>query len=190
MARAPDKGDTGPVTPVTRACVTTDTPRTTKGTVNESPQLPEPARSAEPASCNGDPRSSRQESKELIYPEALSWEEHIAAEKLLTAFPSAVAQQLLDELTGRMASGSIRLAPINYLRGLVREAWAERFTPTLALKVGAIRRQREKNEAALRRAEVDQLKILETRSGGEDNALAKKLRTIRDHRKGNLIDKD
>ncbi len=186
LARAPDKGDTGPVTPVTRARVTTDTPRTTKGTINESPRLPEPARSTEPASCDGDPRSSRQEIKELIYPEALSREEQAAAEKLLTAFPSAMAQQLLDELTGRMASGSIRLAPINYLRGLVREARAERFTPTLALKVGATRRQREKNAAALRRAELDQLKILETRSGHEDSALAKKLRTIRDRHKGNL----
>ena len=77
----------------------------------------------------------------------------------------------------------------NYLRGLIREARAERITPTLALKVGATRRQREKNEAVLRRAEVDQLKILETRSGHEDSALAKKLRTIRDRRKGNLNDK-
>lgn len=122
----------------------------------------------------------------MIYPEALSWEEQAAAEKLLIAFPSAMTQQLLDELTGRMASGSIRLGPINYLRGLIREARAERFTPTLALKVGATRRQREKNEAVLRRAEVDQLKILETRSGHEDSALAKKLRTIRDRQKGNL----
>jgi len=187
LARAPDKGDTGPVTPVTRARVTTDTPRTTKGTINESPQQPEPARNAEPASRTEEPpRSSHQESKELIYPKTLSWEEQAAAEKLLAAFPSAVAQQLLDELTGRMASGSIRLAPINYLRGLIREARAERFTPTLALKVGATRREREKNKAALQRAEVDQLKILETRSGGEDNALAKKLRTIRDRQKGNL----
>jgi hypothetical protein len=72
------------------------------------------------------------------------------------------------------------------LRGLIREARAGRFTPTLALKVGVTRRQREKNEAALRRAEVDQLKILETRRGGEDSALAKKLRTIRDRQKGNL----
>ena len=186
LARAPDKGDTGPVTPVTRARVTADTPRTTKRTGNETPQLPEPARNAESASRNGDPRSSCQESKELFYPEALSREEHAAAEKLLVAFPSAVAQQLLDELTGRMASGSIRLAPINYLRGLIREARAERFTPTLALTVGATRRQREKNAAALRRAELDQLEILETRSGHEDSALAKKLCAIRDRYKGNL----
>ena len=97
-----------------------------------------------------------------------------------------MAQQLLDELTGRMVSGSIRLAHINYLRGLIREARAECLTPTLALKVGATRRQREKNEAVLRRAEVDQLKILETRGGHDDSALAKKLHTIRDHHKGNL----
>lgn len=90
----------------------------------------------------------------LVFPKGLSEAERSSARRQLAGFPEALAQQLLDELAGRMAAGAIQVAPLAYLRGLVRRARQGRFTPELALRVSDQRRRRRQAEAALRRVEA------------------------------------
>jgi hypothetical protein len=90
----------------------------------------------------------------LEYPKGLSAVEVQVAGGLMAAFSVELAQQLLDELAGRMAADTVRLAPLAYLRGLARRAKAGDFKPELALRVQDARQSRRRVEAALGRAEA------------------------------------
>jgi hypothetical protein len=89
----------------------------------------------------------------LEYPKGLSAGERNEAMKKLAGFPANLAQQLLDELAGRMQAGTIQVASLAYLRGLMRRAHAGKFTPEAAFQVAEKRERRRRNEAAVRRAE-------------------------------------
>jgi hypothetical protein len=65
---------------------------------------------------------------QLVYPKGLSETERVAAGRQLEPFPLELAQQLLDELAGRMAVNAIHLTPLAYLRGLVGERGPETET--------------------------------------------------------------
>ena len=71
---------------------------------------------------------------QLVYPKGLSGTERVAARSQLEPLPVELAQQLLDELAGRMAANAIHLTPLAYLRGLVRRAQTGDFTPEVALQ--------------------------------------------------------
>lgn len=88
----------------------------------------------------------------LTHPAALSAPEIAEADRKLAGLPVELTQQLLDELTGRMASGQIRGSPLSYLRGLIARAKQGTFTPECAVTVAADREQRRRSEAALERA--------------------------------------
>ena len=88
----------------------------------------------------------------LEYPPGLSAPETAAAKQQLARLPVELAQELLDELAGRMASGGIRGSPLSYLRGLIGRAKEGAFTPEAAVTIAAGREQRRQTEAALERA--------------------------------------
>ena len=88
----------------------------------------------------------------LEYPSRLAAPETAAAKQQLAGLRVDLAQQVLDELAGRMASGGIRGSPLSYLRGLVARAKEGAFTPEAAVTVAAAREQRRRSEAALERA--------------------------------------
>jgi hypothetical protein len=94
-----------------------------------------------------------------------------------------LAQQLLDELAGRIETGSIRVAPLAYLRGLVTRARADEFTPEAALQVADKRKRRRQTEAALRQAEATHRDKLRDKgplvSHIQDNPLVRRLEAIR-----------
>ena len=89
---------------------------------------------------------------DLIFPEGLTAEEKSAASTLVLRCP-ALAQALLDELTGRMRSNAVKTSPVAYLRGMVTRALAGTFVPELGLAVAAARRKRR--EEAIARAQRD-----------------------------------
>lgn len=84
----------------------------------------------------------------LIFPGTLLPEERAAA-WLLIRHCADQAQALLDELSARMQTKSVRTSPIAYLRGLVRRADAGQFVPELGLRVAAAR-QKHHEESILR----------------------------------------
>ncbi len=88
----------------------------------------------------------------LTHPAALSAPEIAEAERKLAGLPVELAQQLLDELAGRMATAQIRGSALSYLRGLIARAEQGTFTPECAVTVAADREQRRRSEAALERA--------------------------------------
>ena len=88
----------------------------------------------------------------FTHPAGLSPPELAEADRKLAGLPSELAQQLLDELAGRMASGQIRGSPLSYLRGLIARAKQGTFTPECAVTVAADREQRRRSEAAVERA--------------------------------------
>ena len=91
---------------------------------------------------------------ELVFPKQLSKRETIEAQEKVAGFPFELAQQILDELAARMKAGAIRVAPLAYLRGLVKRAQAGEFTPEAALRVAEGRERRRQTEAVLHRIET------------------------------------
>ena len=178
LSGAPDMGDRGPLTPVTGPPDGSVTPRTTNRTIIESPlppsaSAPLKASGTQAAVCGGGDRN------QLEYPNGFLDQERRLAHELLAAFPTALAQQLLDELAGRMAGDSIRSAPLAYLRGLARRAKVGDFTPELALGVAGARKRRRQVEAALHRAEAACEKDLAANATNKDDPLVRRLATLR-----------
>jgi hypothetical protein len=103
--------------------------------------------------CDRDPgRGPADDAATLEYPIGLSAPETTAAKQQLAGLPVELAQELLDELAGRMASGGIRGSPLSYLRGLLARAKRGAFTPEAAVTAAAAREQRRRSEAALEQA--------------------------------------
>jgi hypothetical protein len=75
----------------------------------------------------------------LEYPAGLSRPETAAAKWQLAGLPGELAQELLDELAGRMAGEGIRGSPLSYLRGLLARAKEGAFTPEVAVSVATAR---------------------------------------------------
>lgn len=87
----------------------------------------------------------------LIYPKQFSPKEIALATRNLEAFPPALAQELLDELAGRLNTHSVRGAPLSYLRSLIARAKAGTFEPEIGVRI-ALARQRDKELAAQRQS--------------------------------------
>ena len=84
------------------------------------------------ADCGGD----------LIFADQMLPQECAAARMLL--HPCGYqAQEILDELTGRLQAKGVRGSPVAYLRGLITRAEAGTFIPELGLPIAAERRKRQ-----------------------------------------------
>ncbi|MHB8390163.1 MAG: helix-turn-helix domain-containing protein [Acidobacteriaceae bacterium] len=78
-----------------------------------------------------------------IYPSQLSSREVVLARRRLAALPDTVAQELLDELAGRLNAKSIRGSPLSYLRALIARADACTFTPEVGVRVAQARERQQ-----------------------------------------------
>jgi hypothetical protein len=76
----------------------------------------------------------------LVFPASFSSVMKGAARQLLIGLPEEVAQLLVDEVAGRLATGGIRSSPVSYLRSLIARQIEGTFVPELAHHV-AERRQ-------------------------------------------------
>jgi len=157
------------------------TPRTTSRTQKEPPPQKiqaKPIAPVERVSAKG----GGGDFFELEYPKGLSASEREEARKKLTDLPVELAQQLLDELAGRMAADTIRVSPLAYLRGLIDRAHQGDFTPEVALKVADKRKCRRQTEAAREQSEAIHKKAIADRIATvatDSNPLVRKLADIR-----------
>lgn len=87
----------------------------------------------------------------LIFPKQLTTRESELAMRHLGALAPVLAQELLDELAGRLNAHAVRGAPLGYLRSLAVRAEAGTFTPEAGIRV-ALARERDKELSALRTA--------------------------------------
>ena len=103
---------------------------------------------------------------DLTYPDGLTPEEKSAASALVCRCP-ALAQALLDELTARMRSNSVKTSAIAYLRGMVTRALAGKFVPELGLAVAAARRKRREEAIARAKRDAEEQRLAVERASPE-----------------------
>ncbi|MBE0623475.1 MAG: hypothetical protein IH606_01560 [Burkholderiales bacterium] len=101
-----------------------------------------------------------------IFPDGLTPEEKCAASALVSRCP-ALAQALLDELTARMRSNSVKTSRIAYLRGMVTRALAGKFVPELGLAVAAARLKRREEAIVRARRDADERRLAAERASPE-----------------------
>jgi len=111
---------------------------TTEHTIEIKPPQP----SADSAGENGG---------DLVYPKQLSPKEVALAMRKLQPLSPMLAQELLDELAGRLNAHAVRCSPLSYLRSLIARAEAGTFTPESGVRV-ALARERDQEIAALKQA--------------------------------------
>jgi hypothetical protein len=93
----------------------------------------------------------------LIFPQRLSESQRAALHHQLDGLPRHTAQQILDELAGRMQCSEVK-NPIGYAGTLIRRARDGSFAPELALAVADARHRRE--EDLRQRAEQEAAALL------------------------------
>ena len=102
------------------------------------PTPPQPPPSATASTANAPPAkggTDRGGGGGWIFPNGLSAREvHLATDKL-APLPPGLAQDVLDELAGRLAAHCIRGSPLSYLRVLIARAQAGTFTPEAGVRV-------------------------------------------------------
>lgn len=199
LSGGPDAGVSTPGRPRQEGTDTGVSPRTTKEPKRKPPQpqtfvAVAPAREttgvvsdnssgdAEPKGVVSGNSGGDGPDRRLDYPKALTEPERVEARKQLAALPHDLAQQLLDELAGRMKVGTIRIAPLAYLRGLITRARAGDFTPEVALQIADVRTRRRRVEAALRQADAIRSETKDdvlTAAPTSDSPLVRRLNAIR-----------
>ena len=119
------------------------TPGTTSRTVIDQ-SLPPDATTSETLACGGE--------RKLSFPGALTAAERRVAKARLGKFPAPLAQQILDELNGRLARGEVRTSALAYLNGLIARAREGSFEASAELK--KLRLPRPRREADIAEPEV------------------------------------
>lgn len=89
--------------------------------------------------------------QDLIFPKQMSREEIAFARRLLLSLTDIEAQQVLDELAGRLNGNQVTSNPLSYLRGLVKRVKSGEFSPEAGVRV-ALARKRERELAAMKPA--------------------------------------
>ena len=115
----------------------------------------------------------------LVFPGGLSECEQTAARAKLATIPSALAQELLDELAARMNAGAIRSTPLSYLRGLIKRAQYGAFTPEAGWRVAQARERQCQNEAIARRSAVAAAHAELPRECNDNDPFVQRVRAIR-----------
>lgn len=72
--------------------------------------------------------------RKLIFPSKFTAAECVEATHRLNRFPTPLAQQILDELNGRMERGEIKTTALAYLGGLISRAGAGTFVTNVERK--------------------------------------------------------
>lgn len=79
----------------------------------------------------------------LTYPKDILSEEQNQAEKLVKQLTASLAQQVIDEWAGIIATNTIRSSKLGCLRGIVNRAKEGRFTPEKGLRIAAARQRQQ-----------------------------------------------
>lgn len=87
------------------------------------------------------------EAGDLAYPARLSAKEREIARQQLQALPLNVAQQVLDELAGRLQRNAVRGSPLSYLRALIKSAVLGEFMPEVGVSVAQAREKATRRTA-------------------------------------------
>lgn len=119
------------------------TPLTTNRTVID-PSPPPEAATAETAERGGEIT--------LRFPHALTAAERRTAIAQLRQFPAPLAQQILDELNGRLARGEVKTSALAYLNGLITRAREGSFEASAELR--KLRVPRPRREADIVNPEI------------------------------------
>ncbi len=119
----------------------------------KEPKPPQPPPTTASAADRGEPKqgTDRAGGGELIFPKTLSTREVRLARDKLAALPSPLAQDILDELAGRLGTHTIRGSPLSYLRALITRAQAGNFTLETGVKVAQARERQPAPEALKQR---------------------------------------
>lgn len=179
LSLAPERADIMPCLERPGSPDTRVTPGTTRETERE-PSSPPITTAAIAPMVSGTTQRRGEEFSTLEYPKGLSPPERTEALKRLAGLSADLAQQLLDELAGRMDAGLVKVAPLAYLRGLIRKARTGEFTPETALRVAETRRRRHQTEATLQRLEAVRNEPPPPDTPTTDNPLIQRLAAIRD----------
>ena len=178
LSPAPERTDTMPCLERPGSPDTHVSPGTTRETERESSPPPITTAAVAPT-VSGTAQRRGEKFSTLEYPKGLSASERTEALKRLAGLSADLAQQLLDELAGRMDAGLIKVAPLAYLRGLIRKARAGEFTPEMALRVAETRWRRQQTEATLQRLETVRNVPPPSDPSTIDNPLMQRLAAIR-----------
>lgn len=114
----------------------------------------------------------------LAYPEGLSKSGQTSVRAKLATLPGDLAQQLLDELAGRIAAGTLLVSLLTYLRGLVARVRAGDFTPEASLPIAERRKRQRQIGATLRQTEAAHSDVHALIPAG-DSSLLRQLDAIR-----------
>lgn len=150
----PDKLSGGPWTPVAggsgQGCPEAPDTRVLVTTIEPSlePPLPPPA----PDRTTGPCPPAGSGGGDLLYPKNLTPRQRRALQDRLTILTDDQAQQVLDELSGRMAIAQVK-NPLRYCATLIERMRRGEFLPELGLKVGETRQTEFARVAALARIE-------------------------------------
>jgi hypothetical protein len=129
LTRQSAMGDHGKGVPVTRGGVTGDQVTTTEPCLYPKPPLHGPTRRGESDASRGD----------LWFPKSITKSQRQALRTRLARLRDEDAQEILDELSGRMNTTQVR-NPISYCAALISRLERGEFTVELGLQVAAARR--------------------------------------------------
>lgn len=109
----------------------------------------------------------------MIFPPGLSEEEAVVVENLALKLGADQQQVVLDELSGYVAAGKIRVGPTNLMHKLVEKALSGEFHPCHAPRIAANRLREEKDERRreLQRHETSQRKLNHAKSPSSSRAI-------------------
>jgi hypothetical protein len=178
LSAPPDTGDRVPGQPCQSPTDTDVHPGTTSESSRNSPP-PQRKVTKSPALDHAGASDGGGHRPDWIYPPGLSEAERHAAGKRLSSLPPALAQPLLDELTGRMASAEIRIAPLAYLRGLIQRARDGTFAPEAALRVAESRTRRQQAELRQQQAVAISQRAVPIDVATGDHPIARRIEAIR-----------
>src|SRR5271165_882422 len=140
-----------PGVPDTHVLVTTIEP-------SLEPPLPPPAPDRTTGPC---PPASSGGGGDLLYPNNLTPRQRQALQDRLAALTEDQAQQILDELSGRMAIAQVK-NPLRYCATLIARMQRGEFLPELGLKVGDAREAEVERRAEL--ARIQKISTIGSRS--------------------------
>ena len=144
--------DAGVVGPPTRTSWPLDAGVGARTTTEPSLDTSPPRQTA--ASANGVVDNSN-----LIFSPRLTESQRAALHRQLVVLPQHAAQQILDELAGRMQGSEVK-NPVGYVGTLIRRARDGSFTPELALAVAVARQRREERLRQQKEQEAAALRAL------------------------------
>ena len=149
LSRGDDAGVVGSLTPTSWHPDTGVGTRTTKEPSLDTPRLRKPAVVGNAVVDNSS----------LIFPVRLTASQRAAIGSQLTTLAQDAAQQILDELAGRMQGGEIK-NPVGYAGTLIRSARNGLFVPEMALVVADARERHEEHVRQRAEQDAEALRVL------------------------------